>query len=98
MKLVSVEVNVEPQVFASLQDGARGVQVEHPLLTEDVDVVHFEGSGGHELLQPRQLHLQDVLCGLCNRLPSEDKKECLLLKAVCEGMMGRDCAPYLGTA
>lgn len=47
MKLVSVEVNVETQVFASLQDGACGVQVEHPLLAEDVDVVNSEGSGGH---------------------------------------------------
>lgn len=47
MKLVSMEVNVEAQVFASLQDGACGVQVEHPLLTEDVNVVNSEGSGGH---------------------------------------------------
>lgn len=50
MKLVSVEVDVEAQVFAGLQDGARGAQVEHPLLTEDVDVVNSEGSGGHQLL------------------------------------------------
>lgn len=47
MKLVSVKVNVETQVFTSLQDGACGVQVEHPLLAEDVDVVNSEGSGGH---------------------------------------------------
>lgn len=47
MKLVSVEVNVEAQVFAGLQDGACGVQVKHPLLTEDVDVVDSEASGGH---------------------------------------------------
>lgn len=77
MKLVSVEVNVETQVFASLQDGACGVQVEHALLTEDVDVVNSEGSGGHELLQPRQLNLQDVLCGLCNCLPSEKNRSAL---------------------
>lgn len=96
MQLVSVEVNVEAQVFASLQDGARGVQVEHPPLTEDVDVVHPEGSGGHELLQPRQLHLQDVLCGLCNRLPSENKNRTQRLEAVCEGTVGRDRAPRPG--
>lgn len=39
MQLVSVEVDVEADVFASLQDGAGGVQVKHALLTEHVDVV-----------------------------------------------------------
>lgn len=72
MELVSVEVHVEAQVFARLQDGARGVQVEHPPLAEDVDVVHAEGAGGHQLLQPWQLDLQDVVCGLRDRLPSEE--------------------------
>ena len=75
MKLVSVEVDVETQVFTGLQDGACGVQVEHPLFTEDVDVVNSEGSGGHQHLQPRQLNVQDVICGLCNRLPSDKTKQ-----------------------
>lgn len=70
MELISVEVDVEPQLLASLQDGARGVQVEHALLAEDIDVVNPEGPGGHQLFQPRQLDLQDVLSGLCNGLPS----------------------------
>lgn len=92
MKLISVEVNVETQLFASLEDGARGVQVEHALLAEDVDVVDAEGPGGHQLLQPRQLDLQDVLCGLCNRLPSgkEKKTNRKALKGVCEAEMWRD--------
>lgn len=89
-----MEVNVEAQVFAGLQDGARGVQVEHALLTEDIDVVNSEASGGRELLQPRQLNLQDVLCGLCNGLPSGRQTEAL----VCEDVMGCGCGSYLGTA
>ena len=71
VKLVTVEVDVEAHVFACLQDGASGADVEHPLFAEHVDVVHPEGPGGNLLLQPWQLHLQDVVCGFCNRLPSE---------------------------
>lgn len=74
MKFVSVEVDVETQLFASLQDGACGVQVEHPLLTEDIDVVNSECPSGHQLLQSRQLDVEDVLCGLCNCLPSGKKR------------------------
>lgn len=82
MELISVEVNVETQLLASLQDGARGVQVEHALLAEDIDVVNPEGPGGHQLLQPRQLDLQDVLSGLCNCLPSGKRGKAL--KGACE--------------
>lgn len=71
MKLISVEVDVEAHVFAGLQDGAGGAEVKHSLLTEHVDVVHPESPGRHELFQPRQLDLQNVLRGFCNRLPSE---------------------------
>lgn len=66
-----MEVDVEAQLFPGLQDGAGGVQVEHPLLAEHVDVVDPERPGGHQLLQPRQLDLQDVPRGLLRRLPSE---------------------------
>lgn len=95
MELISVEVNVETQLLASLQDGARGVQVEHPLLAEDVDVVNPEGPGGHQLFQPRQLDLQDVLSGLCNSLPSGEKNKSF------KGRLRQICGAtdsYLGTA
>lgn len=91
MELISVEVDVETQLLASLQDGARGVQVEHALLAEDIDVVNPEGPGRHQLFQPRQLDLQDVLSGLCNGLPSGGggtKRKAL--KGVCESEMWRD--------
>ncbi len=71
MELISMEVDVEAHVFASLQDGASRAEVKHSLLTEHVDVVDSEGPRRHLLLQPRQLNLQDVLCGFCNCLPSE---------------------------
>lgn len=71
MELISVEVDVEAHVFARLQDGASGAEVKHSLLTEHVDVVDSEHPSRHLLFQPWQLNLQDVLCGLCNRLPSE---------------------------
>lgn len=92
-----MEVNVETQLLASLQDGTRGVQVEHPLLAEDIDVVNPEGPGGHQLFQPRQLDLQDVLSGLCNCLPSGGGGG-EALKGVCEAEMWRNSGSYLGTA
>lgn len=89
MELISVEVNVETKLLASLQDGARGVQVKHPLLAEDIDVVNPEGPGGHQLFQPRQLDLQDVLSSLCNCLPSGEKKNRKALKGVCKADVAR---------
>lgn len=74
MQLVSVEVDVESHFFPSLQDGAGRVKIKHPLLTERVNVVDLESPSGHQLLQPRQLNLQDVLRGFCNSLPSEGQK------------------------
>ena len=47
-----MEVDVEAQVLAGLQDAAGGAQVEHPLLTEHVDVVHPQSPCRHLLLQP----------------------------------------------
>lgn len=47
-----------------LQDPTRGVRVEHPLLTEDVDVVHSEGGGNTELMDSRNLNVNDVLSSL----------------------------------
>lgn len=75
MQLVSVEVDVEADVFAGLQDGAGGVQVKHALLTEHVDVVDSQRPGGHQRSEPRQLDLQDVLCGFCHGLPSEGHRD-----------------------
>lgn len=72
MELVSMEVDVEAQVFSGLQDGARGAEVKHSLFTEHVDVVHAHSPCRHELSEPRQLHVQDVVRGLCDRLPPGD--------------------------
>lgn len=47
-----------------LQDPTRGVGVEHPLLTEDVNVVHSEGGGNTELMDSRNLNVNDVLSSL----------------------------------
>lgn len=69
-----MEVDVEAHVFPSLQDGASRAEVKHSLLTEDVDVVDSEAPGRHLFFQPRQLNLQDVLCGFCNCLPSKKTK------------------------
>lgn len=77
VKLVPMEVDVEAQVFAGLQDGASGAEVEHSLLAEHVDVVDSEAPRRPELFQPGQLNPQDVLCGLCNRLPSEEEQTLL---------------------
>lgn len=71
MKLISVEVDVEAHVFASLQDGASRAEVKHSLLAEHVDVVDSESPSRPEFFQPWQLNLQDVVCGFCDRLPSE---------------------------
>lgn len=73
MQLISVEVDVEAHVSASLQDGAGGAEVEHALLTEHVDVVDLQSPCAHLLLQTRQLHLQDVLRGFCDGLPSAER-------------------------
>lgn len=70
MELVSVEVDVETDVFPGLQDGAGGAEVKHSLLTEHVNVVHSEVPSGHLFLQPGQLDLQDVLRGFFHGLPS----------------------------
>lgn len=71
MKLISMEVDVEAHVFASLQDGASRAEVKHSLLAEHVNVVDSESPSRRQFFQPRQLNLQDVVCGFCNRLPSE---------------------------
>ena len=65
-----MEVDVEAHVFASLQDGASGVEVKHSLLTKHINVVDSESPSRRQLLQPRQLNLQDVFCGFCDRLSS----------------------------
>lgn len=70
MELISMEVDVEAHVFASLQDRVCRAEVKHSLLTENINVVDSEGPSRHTFFQPRQLNLQNVLCGLCDCLPS----------------------------
>lgn len=66
-----MEVDVEVHVFAGLQDGASGVEVEHAELTEHVNVVDPELSRNNLLLQPGKLDLQDVLGGFRHGFSSE---------------------------